>query len=200
MIDDLALQWALTALFLVTATYSGYLLTLERRPLAAVGHLLHIGMSLGMVLMCWPWWSQLPALPQLIAFGGAAGWFAALYLAQVFRRLPRRAVGDHEPVHQVVHAMMMLAMVWMVAAMAPGSTGAPAAASGHAHTAMTVPVALAGVLVVTALVVATVVFLIECVEAARTCWHIHRSHTFEAASGSLMSLGMVAMCWPMLVG
>ncbi|MFC4627451.1 DUF5134 domain-containing protein [Promicromonospora alba] len=199
MIDDPALQWALTALFLVTATYSGCLLLLERRPLAAVGHLLHIGMSLGMVLMCWPWWSQLPVLPQLIVFGGAAGWFALVYLAQVSRRIPRRAAGDHGPVHQALHAMMMLAMVWMVAAMtsAPGS---PVATSGYAHTAMSVPVVLAGVVMVTALVVAGVLFLLDCAEAARTCWHVHRSHTLESASGSLMSLGMVAMCWPMLVG
>jgi hypothetical protein len=92
---------------------------------------------------------------------------------------------------------MMLAMVWMTVAMQP-TAGAPTDHQTH-HASLPISAALSGVMVTAALVVGGVLFTVELVECLRRrrSWG---SHTGDAASGAVMSLGMAAMCWLMVTG
>ncbi|OJX65511.1 MAG: hypothetical protein BGO95_10640 [Micrococcales bacterium 73-13] len=190
------LQWALTVVFSATGLYAFLRIIVDRnRPLLIVGHALHVLMSAGMVAMCWPWWSLIPTLPQIVLFFAGAAWFAALLLLQLLRRVRRVALGGHGPWHEAAHLVMMFAMVWMTVSVG-GST-----AAGHANHGSALPLgaSLMGIGITAALLVAAAVFLVEfidCLRGRRT-W---LGHTGDVAAGAAMSLGMAAMCWPMIAG
>jgi hypothetical protein len=78
-------------------------------------------MAVGMVAMLWPWGMQVPRTVQYALFGAGAVFFAV----QLVR--PEAGHGRTGLAH---HALMMLAMVWMVVAMplsmGTGSVGATA--------------------------------------------------------------------------
>ena len=196
MISDPVLQWALTFSFTATAVYALLRLIVDRQPLLTVGNALHLAMSATMVAMCWPWWTVLPSVPQLIVFGSGAAWFAALTVLQISRRVSRPALGGHSAWHQVAHAIMMLAMVWMVIVMPSGSVPGE---DTHHHGGLDLWASLSGVAVTAALLTSGVIFLVEFVLSLRghATW---LGHTGDVASGAAMSLGMAAMCWPMITG
>lgn len=197
MVSDPVLRWVLTVAFSATGLYSLVRITVDRAPLLIVAGLLHAMMSAGMVAMCWPWSTAVPEAPQLALFGAGAVWFVGVLALQLTRRVPRAALGDHGPWHQAAHAIMMLAMVWMSVAAGAGAL----AARDHAHHYSSLPVwaTLVGVAITAALIVSGVVFLVElivCLRGRRT-W---LGHTGDTAAGNVMSLGMAAMCWPMITG
>ncbi|MFV0535105.1 MAG: DUF5134 domain-containing protein [Cumulibacter sp.] len=196
MLTDPVLQWALTLVFSATAVYAVLQLLRDCKPILFVGNALHLVMSVVMVAMCWPWWTVLPALPQTLLFSAGAVWFGAIALLQTRRRITRAAVGGHSAWHQVAHAVMMLAMVWMLLAM---PSGADAATHAHHHGGLEPWAALTGVAITAALATSGVIFLVEFIRCVRgrTTW---LGHTGDVASGALMSFGMAAMCWPMITG
>lgn len=196
MLSDPVLPWVLTLAFSVTAAYTAIRLVLDRKPLLSIAHALHLVMSLAMIAMCWPWWTVVPARPQLLLFAAGTAWFAALTVLQARFRLARAALGDHGAWHQVAHAVMMLAMVWMLLAMPSGSE---AGAHTHHHGGLDLWPALTGVVITASLLTSGVAFLVELIRCrrGRRTW---RGHAGDVASGAVMSLGMAAMCWPMISG
>ena len=207
MVADPVLQWALTIAFGATGLYAALRIAMTRAPLILIGQLLHLLMSAGMVAMCWPWWAALPAMPQTVVFGTATVWFAALFALQLARRVRRSAVDGHEAWHQAAHAIMMLAMVWMIVTMGLGGGAAGAAgavgttgeadAAGHHHGELPLWAALSGVGLTAGLLVAGAIFAIELLRSlrGRPRW---LGHAGDLAAGAVMSFGMAAMCWPMI--
>lgn len=196
MVSDPVLQWALTVAFSATGLYAIVRIGVDRKLLLVVGHVLHLAMSAGMVAMCWPWWSEIPAIPQIALFGGAGIWFAVLIVLQLARRVPRTTLGGHGPWHQAAHAIMMFAMVWMTVSMGSGEGSGD---HTHHHGGLPMWASLSGVGLTATLLVAGVIFLVELILCLRgpTTW---LGHTGDVAAGTVMSLGMAAMCWPMIVG
>lgn len=158
MIDDIALRWAVTLLFALSAAECAYTIwfktqrstaadgpstgsavaTLERvatrrvgrsrRTLDVVCNLLHLVMAVAMGVMAWPRGAELPTTGPMIFFLLAAGWFVVT-----------AAVGATTTAARLIHgyhAVMMLAMAWMYAVMnggiVPGTGG-----HDHAHHDMT---------------------------------------------------------------
>lgn len=196
MVSSPALQWLLTVAFSATMLFSALQLSRTRRPVPLVGDALHLVMSAGMIAMCWPWWGYVPAAPQLILFIFGTTWFLSLLFLQLAQRIQRVAVGGHRAWHQAAHAIMMLAMVWMIVAMPAGSDTADHA---HHHDALPLWASLSGVAITASLLVFGIVFLVDVIGSIRNraTW---LGHTGEAAAGAVMSLGMAAMCWPMITG
>lgn len=196
MVSDPVLQWVLTLAFTATSVYVAIRLFLDRKPLLIIGNILHFLMSVVMVAMCWPWWSLIPAVPQIVVFAIGAVWFLLLAILQTRSALPRAAGAGHGAWHQLAHAIMMLAMVWMVVAMPGDASGGDHA---HHHGGLPLWASLSGVAVTALLLVSGVLLLVETALCLRgkTTW---LGHTGDVASGTVMSLGMAAMCWPMIAG
>lgn len=219
------MQWATTALFGALAAHSLWRLATTRQPFDAASHLLHLGMSAVMVAMVWPWWARLPALPQVAffalgaaVFAGAAGWYGlgALGPGAPARGAPGRGApvrgpttavrpaGHHRSARcQVVHAVMMLAMVWALAVMA--GTAAPGAGGhGAGHVAAAVPldasILIAGVVLAVVLVAGGALFLADLVRHLRCCGSLRDDTGSDLLAGALMSFGTAAMCGLMLTG
>ena len=107
MIHDLTLRWVVTVLFALGAAECIHAIVAGRRTVAGVvGHSLHGIMALAMAVMAWPWGAGLPTKPPMLFFLAAAVWFAAAS----FARSGHRGTNGY-------HALMMLAMAWMYAAM-----------------------------------------------------------------------------------
>lgn len=136
MIQDIALRWFVTVLFLFSAAVCVRgIVTGGHSRQAVIGHSLHAIMALAMAVMAWPRGADLPTRAPMIFFALAALWFA-IVMART---------GEHR-VANGYHTLMMLAMAWMYAAMGglplrqksagmtmagmPGMDGAPAS-SGH---------------------------------------------------------------------
>ncbi|WP_375383948.1 DUF5134 domain-containing protein [uncultured Microbacterium sp.] len=202
MVTDPAAQWAFTVVFGALALYSLYRIVADRtRPLQAVGQGFHVVMAADMIAMPWAWWAAIPAGLQIVVFSAGAAWFLVLLVLQVRRVISRRMLGGHGPWHQVAHAVMMIAMVWMVAAMAPmvgTSQSDPMPTSGHSHAALSGTSAAIGIAATAALLIIAVVLVVEFIDCVRGPARTWRGHTGDVASGAVMSFGMAAMCWLML--
>ncbi|PWH07350.1 hypothetical protein DEO23_01495 [Brachybacterium endophyticum] len=169
------------------------------RPFDLVGDLLHALMCVGMVAMSWPWWSLLPSLPQILLYALAAGWFVLLALLQIARGTEAVAQGadgqdialghGHGPLHQLQHAVMMLAMVWMVVVMSPG--GGAGHDGGHQMAMLSPAQSLLGIVFTAALAVSGLLVLAQAREAAPG-----RTGLLAMAA---MDLAMASACWPMLL-
>lgn len=129
MIDDLFLRWIVTALFVLSAAECVYAIATGRRVWThIVSQLLHLVMALAMVVMAWPRGMALPTTGPMLVFAVAALWFVALTLGHA----------GHRGIN-AYHAAMMLAMVWMYAAMSgsllpvPSDGTSQAAGSGGHH-------------------------------------------------------------------
>jgi hypothetical protein len=219
MTSDPVVQWAATGLFVVLTAHSLWRLVTARGALAATGHLFHLGMSVVMVAMVWPWWARLPVLPQLMFFALAAGFFAAAAGWRAVDVLSQDAAGGaqrtghHQSARtQAVHAAMMLAMVWAVAAMDPGvpsvAAPPPGLTASHQHTAAHVAAhtglggwaAVSGALLAVALAVGGVCFVIGLVRHLRRREPARGRKCADLAASASMSLGTAGMCWLMLAG
>lgn len=107
MIQDLALRWVVTLLFVLSAVECGYAIAAGKRTVTGmVGQGLHLVMAVAMAVMAWPRGAELPTIAPMVFFLLAAAWFLGVVLTQ--------------PDHRIVngyHALMMLAMAWMYAVM-----------------------------------------------------------------------------------
>jgi len=203
------LPWVFTALFLAVAAHCVVGLGVALRPVmpggvgdrsgggvdgrTAIAHLCHLLMSLSMVAMAWPWWSHLPATPQVVVFALAAAWFAVQTRSATTGRL-----------RHVIDAAMMLAMVWMVAVMGYGPHATDAGMAGtmadHQHGTLApvqVAVGLGLTVVMLAAAVGCATGLTGTQASSRqgagqpgTAVHRHA----DTAARTAMSAGMAAMC------
>jgi hypothetical protein len=217
--SDPVVQWALTGVFAALSGHSLWRLVAARQILVAMGHLFHLGMNLTMVVMVWPWWDRLPALPQLaffvvaaVFFAAAAGWHAVDVLPRGPALDSRRAACHRRVRTLAVHAVMMLAMVWAVAAMSPAllSPGASQASSGLGHARHTDHVAehaelgtwatASGSLLAALLVVGGIYFLVRLVRHLRRGGAVRGRAGSDLLASAVMSFGMAAMCGLMMTG
>ena len=106
MISDLALRWVVTLMFLFSAGVCVFSIFEHRHSVTGfISHSLHAVMAIAMAVMAWPRGAELPTRTPMIFFALAAVWFA-LATWRAGHRLPN-----------LYHALMMLAMAWMYAAM-----------------------------------------------------------------------------------
>lgn len=202
MVENPLAQWAFTISFALLAVHSLLQLIHARGHLPrTVGHGLHVLMAADMTAMPWAWWSALPGMPQVLLFAGASAWYLAFAVQQIRGSKPASELVDRIPWQPFWHALMMLAMVWMVAAMRPeegaGTTSARAS-GGHAHATLSAGSAALGSALTAALTVAGVIVLIDLLDCLRDRGAGWWAGSISLASGVVMSLGMAAMCWLML--
>jgi Domain of unknown function (DUF5134) len=106
MIHDIVLRWVVIGLFALTAVEYGVAVITKPRPwTSAVNHALHVVMAVAMVVMAWPWSTQLPTTGPAVFFLLAAGTFAAMAIFAI-RTTSRRELYFY-------HGLMMLATAWM---------------------------------------------------------------------------------------
>lgn len=199
MITDPVAQWLFTILFVAIAVYlTPQLRIVRRRPLEAIGVAFHIVMSLDMFAMAWPWWSSIPALPELLFFVVASLWYVAIFAGQLLRRIPAASVGGHGPWLQINHLIMMLAMVWMVVAMWPDD-GAHHTAGHHDHAAgMSTAMNLTGAATIAALIMAGAVLLALQLQRRHAPRSARENPRYLHLAEAAMCLGMAAMAWTMI--
>lgn len=107
MIDDLALRWIVTLLFLFSAGVCIAGIVRNRHSAANLtSHALHAIMAIAMAVMAWPRGAELPSRAPMIFFLAATVWFAVVMIRNPAHRLANG-----------YHTLMMLAMAWMYAAM-----------------------------------------------------------------------------------
>ncbi|MHA7651517.1 DUF5134 domain-containing protein [Mycobacterium sp. ML4] len=105
----------------------GFALVIDRKSWTSiVSHGLHLTMAIAMAAMAWPQALGFPPTPAKEFFLAAALWFVIVAVLAV-RTTAARMVGGY-------HALMMVAMAWMYAAMgghpAPGTERRAPAVSG----------------------------------------------------------------------
>lgn len=107
MIQDLALRWLVTVLFVFSAGVYAFS-TATSRPTTAtvISHSLHVLMAVAMAVMAWPRGAELPATAPMVFFLAAAVWFAVLLALTPVSRAAN-----------AYHVTMMLGMAWMYAVM-----------------------------------------------------------------------------------
>ena len=106
MIHDIVLRWVVIGLFALTAVEYGLAVVTKPRPwTSAVNHALHVVMAVAMVVMAWPWSTQLPTTGPAVFFLLAAVTFAAMAIFAI-RTTSRRELYFY-------HGLMMLATAWM---------------------------------------------------------------------------------------
>jgi hypothetical protein len=106
MIHDIVLRWVVIGLFALTAVEYGVAVITKPRPwTSAVNHALHVVMAVAMVVMAWPWSTQVPTTGPAVFFLLAAVTFAAMAIFAI-RTTSRRELYFY-------HGLMMLATAWM---------------------------------------------------------------------------------------
>lgn len=197
MITDPVLQWSFSIIFALVALYLLWRVAAERKhPVQAVGHGLHLAMAVVMVAMAWPWWDRLPWLPQLLLFSVATLWFLAMAVLRSRKTISGHDVVGHKARHQLVHALMMGSMVWMVAVMAPCETDH---SHGHHHheSEMSQFASVVGIGVTILLFAAAILAIIDAVVQMRRSGPGHLGRVAEHGVMATMLTGMAAMCWLM---
>ncbi len=132
MIQDMTLRWVVTLLFVFSAGVYVQAIVANRHSGAnVIGNSLHVIMAVAMAVMAWPRGAELPPRAPMVFFAVAAIWFAVIAVRNSASRWG-----------SAYHALMMLAMAWMYAAMgglalrrAPGPAGMDMAGmdmAGHA--------------------------------------------------------------------
>jgi hypothetical protein len=180
LIQDPTWQWLLTALF--TGTASASLVRLNGQSVrGVVDDALQILMSMTMIAMCWPWWNLWPKSPQLAVFLAGAFWCTACFVKDLRRNAARIPLLWHN----FAHLSMMIAMIWMIAAMPAGD--------GVHHTSVTGGTLIMGLILTVILAVAAVVFFADTVLPRSS-----GSGGSAELTGTAMHAGMAVMCWLML--
>ncbi|MET8994041.1 DUF5134 domain-containing protein [Amycolatopsis sp. NPDC004169] len=140
MIEATGLRWILTAVFAAAGAFCLYRCIRHGTAASRIGDVLHAAMCAAMVAMVWPATMGLAGLPQVVLFGFAAAWFAVAAV---------RGGAHGSRWHPGYHAVMMLAMVWMVFAMPRAMVGGGTATTtdmpGMEGMAMALPSAGGGV-------------------------------------------------------
>jgi hypothetical protein len=129
MIQDIALRWILTALFILAAAECLFSIAADPRAWThVVCDALHFIMSVTMAAMAWPWGTKLATIDSMVFFLLAAVWFVVV------------GFGTGHRVVNGYHALMMLAMAWMYAVMngnaLPGQREARHGTATEPHTSM----------------------------------------------------------------
>jgi hypothetical protein len=107
MIQDVTLRWVVTLLFVFSAgVYVQAIAANRHSGTNVIGDSLHAIMAVAMAVMAWPSGAELPTRAPMVFFAVAAIWFAVIAVRDSSRRWG-----------SVYHALMMLAMAWMYAAM-----------------------------------------------------------------------------------
>lgn len=122
MIADPLLRWVVTGLFVLAAAQGVYAIAADRgrTPARAASAGTHIAMCLVMALMAWPG-VDVPVVPAMIGFGLATAWFLVQWARpRAADAAPTCALPSHTRAADAYHAVMMAAMAWMAALMAPG--------------------------------------------------------------------------------
>jgi hypothetical protein len=123
MIDRFVVPLLITAVFSVGIVQCLYVLAAQQRSWRCrISTLLHFVMSVAMIVMAWSAGTQLPLKETAAFFGVAAAWFVAMALTD--------ATGDRQSLVNGYHAVVMIAMLWMIAVVHAGSS---AGHSGHSH-------------------------------------------------------------------
>ncbi|MFF1613694.1 DUF5134 domain-containing protein [Amycolatopsis sp. NPDC058278] len=200
MIEATGLRWILTAVFVAAGAFCVYRCFRRKSVTGRVGDVLHAAMCLAMVAMVWPATMGVAGVPQVVLFGFAAVWFAVAAV---------RGAAHEGRWHPGYHAVMMLAMVWMVFAMPRAMVGSGAATTmdmpGMEGMAMALPSAGGGVpadVVIVALTLAIafclagIAFLARLVDGARVTPPSVRTAGWGA--DALMGLGTSVMLLAML--
>ena len=107
MIQDVTLRWVVTLLFVFSAgVYVQAIVANRQSGAEVIGNSLHAIMAVAMAVMAWPRGAALPTTAPMVFFALAALWFTVV----AARAAAHRGAN-------VYHALMMLAMSWMYAAM-----------------------------------------------------------------------------------
>lgn len=107
MIQDVTLRWVVTLLFVFSAGVYVQAIVANRHSGAnVIGDFLHAIMAVAMAVMAWPRGAELPTRAPMVFFAVAAIWFAVIAVRDSSRRWGSS-----------YHALMLLAMAWMYAAM-----------------------------------------------------------------------------------
>lgn len=107
MIQDVALRWVVTLLFLFSAGVCIAAIAGNRHSAAdRISHSLHAIMAIAMAVMAWPRGAEIPSRAPMIFFAIAALWFVVVTV---------RTAGHRGA--NVYHTLMMAAMAWMYAVM-----------------------------------------------------------------------------------
>lgn len=193
-------QWAAVTVFTVLGALSLWRAgSAPRRLVETVGHLFHTLMAIGMIAMAGPWWPVVSPNLQLVVFILASAWFAALAALRATRAAGSRTPDWHGVWHLLGHAVMMLAMVWMVAAMMPGQpNGISSDGTHHHHHQLPISFGVSGVAITAALVVTGVLAAVEFGEQVRDGGRRWGPPANDLAGEAAMSLAMAAMCWAMV--
>jgi hypothetical protein len=135
MINDPIVRWIVTLLFVFSAGVCISAIVRNRRSTPTViTNSLHAVMAIAMAVMAWPRGADIAPRGPMLFFLAAAGWFAVV---------PAKA--DGHQVRNTYHAVMMIAMAWMYAAMGglhlrsnadPASTAMPEMDMAGMSTAM----------------------------------------------------------------
>jgi len=185
VVDGVVLPWAFTIVFSALTIHALVRIVTERHmPIAVVGHVFHVAMSAAMVAMAWPWWETWPWMTQIVVFGLATAWYVGVALAKQIS--PSINAGPHPWWHLVMHAVMMGAMTWMVAAMPPGD-------HHHGLTPAMAGLGWASVIVLIGFGIATTWGILTHIRD-RAPRHL----TVDQWAATGMNLGMAAMCALML--
>jgi hypothetical protein len=199
VIEATGLRWILTTVFVAAGAFCLYRCFRPGSVASRIGDVLHAAMCAAMVAMVWPATMGVAGLGQVVLFGFAAAWFAVAAVRGA--RESRWHLG--------YHAVMMLAMVWMVFAMPRAMVGGGTATTmdmpGMEGMAMALPSAGGGVpadVVLVALTLAVAfclagtAFLARLLDAARVAPPSVRTAGWGA--DALMGLGTSVLLLAML--
>jgi hypothetical protein len=200
VIEASGLRWIVTAVFVAAGAFCLYRCARHGTVSSRIGDVLHAAMCTALIAMVWPATMGVAGLAHVVLFGFAAAWFAVAAVRG----------GAHEGRwHPGYHAVMMLAMVWMVFAMPRAMVGSGAATTmdmpGMEGMAMALPSAGGGVpvdVVLVALPLAAAfclvgtVFLARVVDGARVAPPSVRTAGWGA--DALMGLGTSVLLLAML--
>lgn len=205
MILDSIAMWVFSATFATLAVVTFLqILSSWSRPLEVVSLVLHLLMASGMSAMVWPWWMHIPTLPQMLVFGAGSVWFLVLAWVPLLRLHTVGLDRWRGAAHHYADAVMMIAMLWMTAAMhvpteAAGAGSGPGSPTpGHAHVTLPEWMAAPGVVLTAALLVCGAVYLVNLIVRIEYERRL-RAREGGLVIGAAMSLGMSAMSWVMLV-
>lgn len=194
MISETWVAWTLTLALLSSGAFAAHDLLRGRGTVVRIDQAIHLLMAVSMVVMTWrstPVW----LVPQLIIFGSAVVWYVARWRGLLVAKAPVDQAGKLHglclPWHQLLHAAMMAAMVWMLIAMPTGNSGA--AGHDHQHTELSGGLIASGLPLLAAMIATSVVLLTEV---------RRRDVTFDrwgALGAAVMAAGMAVMLGEMLV-
>ncbi|MGW3966638.1 DUF5134 domain-containing protein [Amycolatopsis sp. NPDC005003] len=199
MIEATGLRWIVTVVFVAAGAFCLYRCVRQGPATSRVGDVLHVAMCAAMVAMVWPATMGLAGLPQVALFGFAAAWFAVATV---------RGGAHGSRWHPGYHAVMMLAMVWMVFAMPRAMVGSGAATTmdmpGMEGMAMALPsaggvpadVVIVALTLAIAFGLAGTAFLARVVDGARVASPPVRTAGWGA--DALMGLGTCVLLLAML--